>query len=288
MRDLDPQILRAIQSVSELLGRRLELTTAGAEDNGGIVSRTEHGELLSIRTIDGRGYSAHERRFLGELLGLIQKSLIADEEQEALDNRLRALERENVDLTMKNRALAEASSRDALTGLYNRWYVLQKIEEELNRSWRHGSPLSLLMIDLDHFKQINDSYGHPAGDQVLQAIGHVLRDSCRIYDIPGRYGGEEFCLMLPETPVNNTMPVAERIRRRVEMTSFNCADLSVRITTSIGVAGLESVPDEALFGASSLIERADRALYTAKDRGRNRIELWTPSLVSRSFAVAEH
>ena len=124
-----------------------------------------------------------------------------------------------------------------------------------------------------------------------ELVGQVLRDSCRVYDMPGRYGGEELCLMLPETKVENTMHVAERIRRRVAATPISVQGGPVHVTTSIGVAGIENVPDEDVFNANSLIERADRALYTAKDRGRNRVETWSSmlSLQQRASAlVVEH
>jgi len=128
------------------------------------------------------------------------------------------------------------------------------------------------------FKQVNDSFGHSAGDVVLQKIGTVLKESCRVYDVPGRYGGEEFCLMLPQTGLESTITVAERIRRRVEDDALNLGEGTVRVTTSIGVAGLENRPDEGIVTAASLIDRADRALYSAKSRGRNRIEVWDASL----------
>jgi diguanylate cyclase (GGDEF)-like protein len=286
MRNFDPRILRTLEALSELLGRSLRIVEGDQAAATFAVSRSTPGPRVGILALDGLPFNDHERSFILEMLDLVQSETAARQECTALDQRLRMLERENVDLVMKNHALAEASSRDALTGLFNRWYILEKIEEEMNRAWRHGSPMSLLMLDIDHFKNVNDSFGHSAGDQVLQAIGQVLKDSCRIYDIPSRYGGEEFCLMLPETKLDNTLPVAERIRRRVECSNLSANGSQIKITTSIGVAGLESVPDEGLFGASSLIERADRALYSAKDRGRNRVELWNASLTNR--AAVEH
>ncbi len=197
-----------------------------------------------------------------------------------LEARVEQLERENVDLIMKNRVLAEVSARDALTGLYNRWYVMEKIESEMNRSLRHGSPVALLMLDIDHFKRINDSFGHAAGDNVLRSFGQVLRDSCRVYDVPGRYGGEEFCIILPETRVGNTTAVAERIRQRLAASRFDVGADQVSITASIGIAGMDSVADDGLVTSAALIERADRALYSAKHRGRNRVEVWPAESVS--------
>ena len=191
-----------------------------------------------------------------------------------LEARITELQRENLDLIMKNRVLAEVSARDSLTGLYNRWYVLEKIESEMNRSLRHGSPVALLMLDIDHFKRVNDSFGHAAGDSVLRSFGQVLRDSCRVYDVPGRYGGEEFCIMLPETRVGNTTAVAERIRQRLADTLFDVGGDQVAITASIGIAGMDSVAEEGLVTSAALIDRADRALYSAKHLGRNRVEIW--------------
>ena len=189
-----------------------------------------------------------------------------------LEARVAQLQRENIDLIMKNRVLAEVSARDALTGLYNRWYVMEKIESEMNRSLRHGSPVALLMLDIDHFKRINDSFGHAAGDQVLKSFGQVLRESCRVYDVPGRYGGEEFCIILPETRIGSTTAVAERIRQRLAASRFDVGTDRVAITASIGIAGMDA--DGGIVSSAALIERADRALYSAKNNGRNRVEVW--------------
>src|SRR5438552_15751931 len=181
-----------------------------------------------------------------------------------------------MDLLMRNRILSEVSARDSLTGLYNRWYVMEKIESEMNRSLRHGSPVAVLMIDIDHFKRVNDTWGHAVGDEVLKNVGQVLRDSCRVYDVPGRYGGEEFCIVLPETRVGNTRQVAERIRSRLATTELPVGDKSIIVTASIGVAGMDPVADEGVVSAAALLDRADRALYSAKHHGRNRVELYLP------------
>ena len=177
---------------------------------------------------------------------------------------------------MQNRTLSEISARDALTGLYNRWYVMEKIDSEMNRALRHGSPMSVLMLDLDHFKRVNDSFGHSVGDEVLKNVGQVLRESCRVYDVPGRYGGEEFCIVLPDTRVGNTKAVAERIRSRLASTELPVGTTSIIVTASIGVAGMDSVADEGVVSAAALLDRADRALYSAKHHGRNRVELYLP------------
>ena len=223
--------------------------------------------------------SDEERVVVHDLFELVRVTGERDERVRELESRVAVLQRENLDLIMKNRVLAEVSARDSLTGLYNRWYVMEKIDSEMNRSLRHGSPVALLMLDIDHFKRVNDSFGHIAGDQVLKSFGQVLRESCRVYDVPGRYGGEEFCIVLPETRIGNTTVVAERIRQRLAESRFEVGDEHVAITASIGIAGMESVADEGIVTSAALIDRADRALYSAKHLGRNRVEIW-PSAAS--------
>ena len=230
-----------------------------------------------VRRVDGSPLNDTERELIGSILDLVNSAHEHDARVHALEERVTALQLENLDLVASNRVLSEISARDSLTGLYNRWYVMEKIDSEMNRALRHGAPMSVLMIDLDHFKQINDSYGHPAGDEVLKSVGQVLRESCRVYDVAGRYGGEEFCIVLPETRVNNTHVVAERIRHRLESTSLAVGGSSVVVTASIGVAGTDSLSNDAVLSASALVERADRALYAAKHHGRNRVEMWAPS-----------
>ena len=216
-----------------------------------------------------------ERLVLAELAPLIRNAAEQDQRIDDLEGRVAQLENENAHLLTQNRILSEISARDTLTGLYNRWYVMEKVESEMNRSLRSGSPVSVLMLDIDHFKNINDSFGHTAGDSVLRTFGQVLRDSCRVYDVPGRYGGEEFCIVLPDTRVDNTTVVAERIRERLAASRFEVGEQEISVTASIGIAGLDSVTGDDLVTSSALIDRADRALYSAKNRGRNRVELWS-------------
>ena len=266
---------RILRPLSALLKKSLTIDERSHVDSDATSIPTSVPYLV-LRSADGRAFTDPERQFLTEVFDLVR---LVDENEArlyALEERISALQGENIELMTKNRLLSEISARDSLTGLYNRWYVMEKIDSEMNRALRHGSPMSLLMIDLDHFKEINDSFGHPAGDAVLKLVGQVLRDSCRVYDVPGRYGGEEFCIVLPETRINSTTVVAERIRNRLANTPLSVGNSSVVVTASIGVAGMDSVENEGVLSAGTLLERADRALYTAKHRGRNRIELWAP------------
>ncbi|MCD4687867.1 MAG: diguanylate cyclase [Desulfuromonadaceae bacterium] len=177
---------------------------------------------------------------------------------------------------LKNRqriqALHQAQSRlarmalsDSLTGLFNRAYFDASIEQESARSLRSKNPLSLLFIDLDFFKKINDTHGHQTGDLVLEKVAQVLREQSRSSDTVCRYGGEEFAIILPETPRSHAQMVAERIRRKVSV-----LDLGFAVTASIGINCAER--PEGLV-PKVLIAGADEALYAAKRNGRNRCEI---------------
>jgi diguanylate cyclase (GGDEF)-like protein len=257
---------RIVRLLSALLKKELRIVDSASAD----VERSF--VLTPARSVQCDG--AAPRELVSEIASLVRFANDRDERVRELKDRLDSLESANLDLVMKNSALSEISARDALTGLYNRWYVMEKIDSEMNRSLRHGSPVSLIMLDIDHFKQVNDSFGHSAGDRVLRSVGQVLRDSCRVYDVPGRYGGEEFCVVLPETRVGNTSVVAERIRERLAASRFDVGSDSVVVTASIGIAGIDSVEAEGALSPSAFIDRADQALYSAKHRGRNRVEMW--------------
>ncbi|HYM60081.1 MAG TPA: GGDEF domain-containing protein [Thermoanaerobaculia bacterium] len=275
---VDSAAARILTPLSALLQKPLAISDDPSVDVVAPSSVRVSSPSISIRAQDGQPFSETERQFLHEVFELIRMAEESETRFLDLERRLVSLQRENLDLVVRNRVLSEVSSRDALTGLYNRWYVMEKIDTEINRSLRHGSPMALLMLDLDHFKRINDTWGHAVGDQVLQAVGRVLRESCRVYDVPGRYGGEEFCIVLPETRLGNTVAVAERIRGRLADKPLSFGDATLIVTTSIGIAGMEST-ESSVISPAALIERADRALYIAKNRGRNRVETWDSRLV---------
>jgi diguanylate cyclase (GGDEF)-like protein len=158
--------------------------------------------------------------------------------------------------------------RDELTGLPNRRAALEALDREWAATGRHEQPLSLLMLDLDHFKQINDRYGHPAGDAVIQQVADLLRTRLRGQDVAGRFGGEEFVIILPDTAPEGARALAEVLRAEIAEMVIDVGGQVVRITTSIGLYGVwpneaESIPE--------LIRRADAALYRAKAGGRNQV-----------------
>lgn len=173
------------------------------------------------------------------------------------------LKRAQVDLERLNRELQERSIRDGLTKLFNHRHIFERLEEEIGRGVRYQEPLSVIMGDIDHFKDVNDTYGHGVGDKVLESVAGLLKKALRKTDILGRYGGEEFLAVLPRTPLEKAGAVAERIRRAVEGESKEASGVSV--TISLGVA-LYAPGDTA----ASLIDKGDDCLYRAKREGRNR------------------
>jgi len=166
-----------------------------------------------------------------------------------------------------SREIESQVMQDGLTRLLNRRAFDDRLNDEYNRSKRYNQPLSLLMLDLDHFKQVNDKYGHPAGDEVLRQIAVLLQSSVREIDAVARYGGEELAVILPTTDLIHARALAERIRRSVANYEFKTEATKVQITVSIGLAVL---PDHALTPVQ-LIDAADQALYTAKKQGRNQV-----------------
>ncbi|ROO30507.1 diguanylate cyclase [Salinisphaera orenii MK-B5] len=165
------------------------------------------------------------------------------------------------------RRLSEMAMTDSLTGLPNRAYLEQLFEDEKQWHMTAGTPLSLLMVDLDFFKQVNDRHGHDAGDAALRAIAGVMRDNLREHDTVGRLGGEEFAILLSDTDVHQGLMVAEGLRRAIASHGCHHQAHMLRLTASLGVATL-SLPDETF---ADLLCRADRCLYRAKHAGRNRV-----------------
>jgi diguanylate cyclase (GGDEF)-like protein len=159
---------------------------------------------------------------------------------------------------------------DGLTGVYNRRTLFDLGEKELLRARRTGASLSLVLLDLDHFKKINDKYGHLGGDAVLLRFVEVVRGCLRLSDVLTRYGGEEFCILLPGVGRAGARVVGERIRATIEASTFFVGAIPLRVTSSVGVAEL---PHDAAATLSSLVARADQALYIAKRDGRNRVSV---------------
>lgn len=185
--------------------------------------------------------------------------------EEDLREAKKELEKANMDLRMEKQHLERLAVTDELTDIHNHRYIVQKLEEEMGRSRRYQKDLAIIMIDIDHFKKVNDTYGHQTGDEVLRKVSQTMKHHLREIDFIGRYGGEEFLIILPETGLDDAYWVAERIRQQIEMLEFKHSGLNV--TISGGVAQFNHQESDL-----ELLIRADTLLYKAKGDGRNRIE----------------
>jgi diguanylate cyclase (GGDEF)-like protein len=209
----------------------------------------------------------------GSVAGLVR---VASAKREAMDQEdgrlleslvvLASLAFENAKLYREAQELAVT---DGLTRLLLRRSVLERIDQELKRGAEQGTPTSLVMMDIDHFKSVNDTYGHPAGDAVLRDVSAIVRRSVRDVDVCGRYGGEEFAVLLPQTDAKGALLVAERIREAVRARPFELRGEQRKVTVSLGVA---TAPQQGT-DTRTLIEAADEALYASKQNGRDRVTL---------------
>lgn len=177
-------------------------------------------------------------------------------------------ERALIELKIVNQKLEELAATDSLTGVANRRAFMERCEEEISRADRNKSNMCLMVIDFDHFKEINDQYGHQAGDEVLLHFVRLSKDVMRPSDLLGRIGGEEFGLLLPETNIQSAIKVAERLRQHIETQAIKIERENIKLTISIGVTQYQPAIDTV----KKWIHRADELLYQAKDRGRNRVE----------------
>jgi len=189
-------------------------------------------------------------------LGIFQQSMIEKQKEE---------------LEKKNLQLKHLATTDMMTGLYNRTRFTEIVETEIERIKRTGEDSCLIILDLDHFKVVNDLYGHPNGDTVLKLIAGVIKGQLRSTDILCRFGGEEFAVLLPDTSINGACQAAEKIRKAIEGCTFTGKLEKVKITASLGITLLGNRGAKSF---ETAYQQADKALYTAKDKGRNRIELF--------------
>jgi len=173
---------------------------------------------------------------------------------------------------IENARLFDSATFEGLTGLYRREALLEILDREWSRSQRYARPLAVALADLDHFKSVNDRFGHLTGDLVLQRVAAELRSQLRETDFIGRYGGEEFLYVLPETTLDGGRHFAEKVRERIERLEIPTeSGKSVQVTVSIGVAAREGERDDGRARARALLAAADEALYAAKRDGRNRV-----------------
>lgn len=199
-----------------------------------------------------------------------ERDMFLDQLSEYAEGLERMVEEQTSELVTANERLRKLSVTDDLTGVHNRRYFFERLDQEINQTIRYGHPLSVMILDLDNFKNINDCMGHMVGDAVLREFAKLLKNKLRKGETVARYGGEEFAVILPHVVGNDALKAAEAVRKRVESAEFSCSKEGIPMTVSIGVAELDSAirdPDEVL-------QRADKALYEAKRQGKNKVCLW--------------
>lgn len=213
---------------------------------------------------------------------LDQKKLIEELEQsnEDLIKANMKLKRANEVISVKNGLLNDmmdklesAAKIDILTGLYNRRYMMDRIQYEVLRHKRYNNPLSFIIADIDNFKQFNDVYGHDCGDQVLTSVSKKMKESLREQDSIGRWGGEEFMIVLPETDMDGAMKVGEKLRSTIESTNFEYEEQTLKVTLTFGVSIFFME-----WGVDETIKRADEALRIGKAFGKNRVVPWKENI----------
>ncbi len=222
------------------------------------------GRICLIDHAPRPGFGESERQLLADLAALVERELL-----------VRSMSASHLDLQKKNKNLRRKSLIDPLIGTWNRGAIMRILTIEAIRCDKAGVPLSLIVADLDYFKKINDTYGHQAGDAVLVKVASRLRSCIRPQEALGRYGGEEFLVVLPGASSATAMAVAERMRQAVAAQPETIGGTALNLTISAGVASTDVFPTAT---TEELISRADVALYAAKDAGRNRIVKATPEL----------
>ena len=258
--------------MAEMTGVELLHEIKQLDPNAQVVIMTSNASLESATAALRNGaYDYLQKPFedLEAISAVIDRAAEKVEEIRRNETMVDSLKMNANELEELNAQLQTLATRDALTGLYNRRYFLEALDLELAASKRHGRTFSLLFIDLDRFKQYNDTYGHPAGDDLLKGLAELINKNSRSTTIVARYGGEEFILLVPEAPKEGAKIFAERLRKSVEEHVWHDrkSQPSGPVTLSIGVS---TYPEDGL-DPKTLISRADEALYTAKKDGRNRV-----------------
>lgn len=231
------------------------------------IHNQDHAVIGSINLIDfaPRTFTADDRKMFSDLAALVDREV-----------HFRLINASQIDLQKKNKSLRRKSLIDPMLGIWNRGAIMRILTIEAIRCDKIGVPISLIVADLDYFKKINDTYGHPAGDAVLVNVASKLRNCIRPQEALGRYGGEEFLIVLPGSSHATAMSVADRMRREVAASPVLVGNATFNLTISGGIASTDLFPSAT---TEELISRADVALYAAKDAGRNRVVQATPDLV---------
>ncbi|WP_339899283.1 GGDEF domain-containing protein [uncultured Gilvimarinus sp.] len=248
---------QALQSGEKVIGVRL---TCAAPDGRACVFRVN-----AVPIFDNKGNSQ------GVIASFDDVSEL-EEKNSQLENMVAELASVQAAIEEKNRSLEHMAAHDPLTGCFNRRAMRAKLDQVFDTACVKRSPLCCIMLDIDHFKRINDTYGHTMGDDIIKMVADILHEQVRASDFVARFGGEEFCIILPDTEVEHAAQIAERCRATIEQSEHK----GVRVTSSFGLASLQV----AMSGAGELVNRADEALYYSKQHGRNQANCWHSSMTN--------
>lgn len=246
-------------------------TLAYSDVNGELIAN-----LVRLKC-NGKLYKCYAYRFMLDKMIVIGEKVVESVNDELemmsvmasdISNISRELKRKNRELAKANQRISELMRTDILTDLANRRYFMEEFDKQLSIANRRKRALSIVMMDIDHFKQFNDRYGHDTGDKVLKSVGQLLKNELRKEDFPARFGGEEFIVILPETMLEEAFLVIDRIRKKLQKADL--LDNGVKVTASFGVSQYNFVET-----GPELIKHADLALYQAKETGRNRVALYS-------------
>jgi diguanylate cyclase (GGDEF)-like protein len=258
-------IVRARAEMAERFKLSAEEVDAMLSEIGS--STKEAAKLFEVTLPDSRSY----------------EDILADAQQAMMELTLQSQQQVQT-IKKENEFLVQKASTDPLTGLGNRAKFNEFFEEQFSRAFKLQRPLAILMIDVDHFKKVNDTYGHQAGDEVLRRVGKLLKLAVRNIDLAARYGGEEFALVLTETESNAAAQMADEIRQALEAERILFEDKVIKVTASVGVAGTDR--QRVFQTALQLANASDRAVYAAKAAGRNCVRLFRPKVQAPAGAGA--
>jgi len=257
--EIDRWLVAALAFINEMIVVVRNVSKQGRQFTNWSFASKIDSPLFSVGGSAVSVYTIAAALLLISIIYAVYKSIRADQRRQDV------LEREKTELTHAREQMRYYAEHDDLTGLWNHRIIVERLRAEIDRSRRDGSPLSVILADVDHFKKVNDNFGHQAGDLVLKEIGGIFTRSVRTYDWVGRYGGEEFLLILPGSGVESALTRAEELRQAVQVANMVEAESTIQVTASFGVAG--EFPFD--YQTEAVIQIVDAALYRAKNSGRN-------------------
>ena len=282
-----PDLLTMIASLEAITGDLITFQTVGAEPR-----ESEHswdvlsssGQLHGILRIrpEGRSLNSHQHRLYSSLSQIIADHIDLLGQHSELKERYEKAGQEYEELVRDNERLRETAFEDTVTGLYRRSYLHEQLQLEISRAQRYGRKFAILLADVDHFKQINDKWGHQAGDVALKHLSRLMKQSSRTTDIVSRLGGDEFGLLLTDTDLQGGIEVATRVLKRCGTSPVRWNDVSFHISVSIGLGAFEHDCLHDKIDSEVLLDHVDRALYRSKGDGRARLTIAPPLISSNT------